>query len=430
MRPTLFNCDAFVAYLLPLLLIILHYTGNIAFLVLVLCISILKIKKVEILFPAYWIASLSSMYFDLGEGLSAGRFMSIIIISSLIIRFYRHKQKVNVGLRVLFVIVLLYSLLSSLLGFAHSIALFFMMLLNLVPFFFIANNTDIDIRSMLKYMVHVSFLLLIYSSYNAYIDGAFLFANRYLEDSSEGINANNLSMLIAQCGSLQIAYFMYSKNITAKLLSLFGAIISVLLIFALGSRASLLALIVAILFSVYYSIPKLKKKYIGAIILIVFVISCFFVNFFMSLDTPLLERYSIDSVESSGGGGRADNIKIIMGEIFPNYPIFGIGIGGTPVLMKEYHLNNLAHNIIVDPLSQLGMFGFILFLLFMAPYIAIVIKMIKQKNDLFFVMVLAPLIAAVVNGIGEIVFFEKFFWNDLGLCCLAGKMYLGIKTKV
>lgn len=298
------------------------------------------------------------------------------------------------------------------------------MLLNLLVFFLLAHSTNIDCEKILNRLVFVSIVLLLYSSYNALIDGAFLFADRYMEDDIDGINANNMSMLVAQCGAIQIAYFFYAKRLLYKLVSVIGIVLSVLLIIALGSRASLIGIMVAILFVVYYSSSIVKKKYFVLAIVVMSVLAGVLIGFFMSFDSPLLQRFTFDALESNGGAGRADNSKIIMTKVFPDYPIFGTGLGGTITLKSKYRFDNLAHNIVIDPLSQLGIFGCLLFLLFLLPYISIVIKMIRYKKQLLFILALTPIVAAVVNGIGEIVFFEKFFWNDLGLCCLAYRNYI------
>lgn len=416
-----------VTLCLPLLLLLYMLTESTAIFLVVLAVCVVFITKPEVVFPIYWVASLSSQFVVVDEGLSAGRFLSVIMIVSLLILFYNKNSRVSKQRFCFFVAIVVFTFLSALFSITHSLQSFFVMMLNLLVFFLMSVANGIDYERVVKNVAISSFFVLLYFSYTAYLEGAFLFASRFLEDGKEdGPNANRIAMLITQCGTVLCAYLVCRRSIILNAFSIMGVVLSIFLVVALGSRAALLALIAGIVFCMYFVLLHCNAKS-NTIILFVFLL-LFFVLFvfFSTIDSSLIDRFSLESLEDDGGGGRLTNIKIIMGRIFPEYPLFGTGIGGENVMDvgKSYNLPNLAHNFVIDPLAQMGIFGYTLYLIFLCPYVIRILKLIKLKNHFFVLLSLAPLVAAITNGIGEVVFFEKFFWNDLGLCYLAYKYYI------
>ena len=411
---------------LPLLLLLYMLTENTALFLVVLAVCIVFITKPEVIFPIYWVASLSSQFVVVDDGLSAGRFLSIVMIISLLIQFYNKKSHVSKQRLFFFVIIVVFTFLSALFSITHSLKSFYMMMLNLLVFFLISFANGINYEKIVNNIAISSFFVLLYFSYTAYLEGAFLFTNRYVAGGDDdGPNANRIAMLITQCGTVLFAFLICKRNVVLNIFSLIGFLLSILLVIALGSRAALVALIAGSCFCLFFIFSKLNRKRKFILTMLAFLLFFSLVFFFSSIDSSLIERFSLESLEDDGGGGRIKNIEIIMGKIFPDYPLFGTGIGGENMkaIGRMYNLPNLAHNFVIDPLSQLGIVGYSLYLLFLCPYIMKILKILKLRKQLLVILSLAPLVAAVVNGIGEIVFFEKFFWNDLSLCYLAYNYY-------
>jgi len=251
-------------------------------------------------------------------------------------------------------------------------------------------------------------------------------ADRFNLDGSA--NADNLAMMIEQTGALCIGYALFGKNTIMRIISgvcVFGAVALVLLT---GSRTALIALLVAILLCFLVKIKSKDKGagFINAFIFIFLGVATYlFVSFVSGIDNPLLDRFSAEDVIETGGAGRMDLIKILLTQIFPDHFLFGSGMGNgnMRVLGRSYGLEHVAHNVIIDPLTQMGIIGFgLFFFLVFLPLIRKYLYLLKNKEPNC-IIVLALVTAVVFNGIGEVMFDEKMFWNDFALLALAYNIY-------
>lgn len=402
-------------------LMMLTKTHNIAFLLVSLSISVLLINRAENVFPLYFMSSLSTSYFSLGGGQSAGRYLSIIVISSLICSTfsmgYQHKNAHFASV----LLLIMCSFLSAATGYTGELEIFIQMLQIFIILFLLQSYVSIDLKRLLTYLAIGLSLVVMFVLSEAISNSAFVLEARY-RGTEDGVNANRIGMMLEQCGALMMAVFFINKNKIIRILSILVFFSALFVIIATGSRASLLALLVSVPVCVFISATtQLKKALIPIIILSVLFVFVF--DYLSTQDFAILDRFTLKSVEETGGTGRADNIKIIMTQIFPDHFLFGSGIGGgnMKALGLQYNLPNLAHNIIIDPLSQLGVVFYPIFLIVAYSFVRPAIG-ISRRYQLMIVPV-ALLFSAIVNGIGETIFFEKLFWNDIALCMLLYNKY-------
>ena len=202
-------------------------------------------------------------------------------------------------------------------------------------------------------------------------------------------------------------------NKLIKISSLAIYAISIVIIVLSGSRSALVGLLVASLFVVFFTQTGGVKKAILPVALIALV-GVGLVYFFSSIDSPILERFTLEDVMDDGGSGRLYYARQIYDEVILRHPFFGVGMGGQNVMALG--IEKQAHNIVIDPVSQLGIVGFVIYLCFIVPIIVRALKL-RNKNP-FIIIPLTLFFTGLFNGIGEVVFYEKLFWNSLALCAL------------
>ena len=71
-----FDLYDIISLLIVLSLMMMTNTHNIIFFYITICGCLIFANKPKVVIPAYFVASLSTSYFALGPGLSAGRFLS------------------------------------------------------------------------------------------------------------------------------------------------------------------------------------------------------------------------------------------------------------------------------------------------------------------------------------------------------------------
>ncbi|MEH6949463.1 O-antigen ligase family protein [Bacillus sp. JJ634] len=140
---------------------------------------------------------------------------------------------------------------------------------------------------------------------------------------------------------------------------------SIFLIFVLltGSRGGMLGALGAILFYILIWIKsnRMKLSSIFTIISLILISVIFVILAGDILPEDMRERYTVSSVEESGGSGRTDLWDTTLqryGEFSAFNKLFGGGAGTTPY----FTYGHSSHNIWIDSLIEMGLVGsFILF---------------------------------------------------------------------
>jgi O-antigen ligase len=76
-----------------------------------------------------------------------------------------------------------------------------------------------------------------------------------------------------------------------------------------------------------------------------------------------------------------------------------------------------SHNIIVSMLAQVGIVGFVAYMSF---YYKVIMKLIKAiRFNIINIIPFMLILTAIFNGIGEVMYSERLFWNALSLAGLS-----------
>ncbi len=181
----------------------------------------------------------------------------------------------------------------------------------------------------------------------------------------------------------------------------------VYIIFLTGSRAAIITLALAVLSIV---IKYINGRRVGTVVIMIFAVFIALMIFPGMLPEHIYNRiFNFESYEAVilTEGDRIDIWKNAITEVFPKSPIFGVGIGNSPVAMKEVYVKLKAlHSTWLVPLIDVGIVGFVLWIAFVIPKIKLSFKLRAQTVYPFAVMLAAVIMATTLDSQKE-----KYLWN-------------------
>jgi O-antigen ligase len=234
---------------------------------------------------------------------------------------------------------------------------------------------------------------------------------------SEDSSINRLATMISQLIAILFTGFLIpGKNKLIKIILFSTILIGLILIIFTGTRSALIAIIVSIVIITLYFFKIHTKKVIIYLPLIILV-GYLFINQFQELDIHVVKRFTVEEVQDDGGSGRIGVWKALVPKTFEDGLFFGFGFGAENVydLAKQYGFRFSAHNLLIDMFIQMGLTGLILFFTY---FFILAKKLLKSIDNPYILVPVMILLTGLINGIGETVFLEKFFWNGIALAWL------------
>lgn len=199
------------------------------------------------------------------------------------------------------------------------------------------------------------------------------------------------------------------KSIWCKLTGILEIVFYLYLILISGSRGGLIAIFAGVVAYMFISFGKKNiKKSIG-ILLVGILIVVVFSQLIKYLPPVLQSRFTLSNVAQDGGSGRseiwANGIDLYSrGSIF-NW-LFGYGTATTRTLFGYYQYSevNVMHNIFLETLVELGVFGLIFYCLAIGTFV----KRSLKLNDKF---CFAVLICMIVMSLSTSLYTFKPYFN-------------------
>lgn len=110
--------------------------------------------------------------------------------------------------------------------------------------------------------------------------------------------------------------------------------------------------------------------------------------------------------------GRAEIWQVLIEHSIKPHPLTGTGFGSAAsVLHANETSSSGAHNILVAVLSDLGLIGL---LLFGIPLARLLCRLLRRKDPVA-LLPLGMIVTALVTGVGENIYTERFLWYAAGL---------------
>lgn len=408
-----FKVTEIVTISLVALLNLAAITNSIVLKVVLLAVCLSQISHIERLVPVYMISSLSSDYYIFADGLGTARLIGMVIIIGVFSNrraFFLGHSRLTSYLFLVFPLIIL-SAVSSVTGSLRPI-LSYLQLFTIIAAFECIKVKDIVVLSRgLLWSASLSLIIIIISSLLDILEGGFL---RF--KIADNVNENRLAIMLTQLGCVLIASIVqFSLKWREK-----GAIIAVLsltflLIFVTGSRSSLIAFVGVTIYAALASFNLRSLVFFTAILGIGFVVLPVVIDV-LSLDDRLLARYTLESFRESGGSQvRFEVWRTLLPDVISSNPLFGLGIGAENVLARGAHFNldKPAHNLLIDLFLQVGLLGSLLFVTFLGRLFLVIMRFSYLSRIPQYM-----LLGLVLNGIGETIWPERFFWSVIALFLL------------
>lgn len=381
--------------------------------VVVAAFALLVFKPEYLLGPLLFF-SIFDNYMLLMQGSSISRFITLYCIAGAVLQIL--KQGTIKKQTFLFVVLIFLGVFLSFYGILDYTSIPISYILNLILAIAMVNTiTSGDkvriVRDIYRYCVLSAIYIYILFSINGFdsiVDGMRL-------SISEDVNTNELAM------GLAIVMAVLASNLVVfgkhKLLNVLLMIATCVAIFFTGSRTGLISGVVATFFVYIVGTNEKGTRKKAILLSVVSVIALVWVYSYLQKSYPLLmERFTVESIEETGGTGRLDVWKAYLREFFPRYWLLGIGFDPSNLFYAMRLTNGVghgAHNVVIEILSKTGMIGAVAYgTCFIQYFRAMFRTMHKNKYVLFS---LAVVLSILINGIGENILTTRFLWFGIGL---------------
>ena len=375
--------------------------------------ALLLFNPVYIL-PVFIISSLGNSFFAY-DGISISRILGFLLIIACVI--YQSRRRISERhLEFIFLVIFfIYTFLSSAFSITGSFNSFILFMQSLVIVFLLNKLRNINLYNLSWMLVASSIVTIILFS--------FWFKETIIEldiqrlSVSEDDSINRLATMISQLIAILFAgFFIIGKNKLMKIILASTMLIGFTLIILSGTRAALIAIILAIVIILFYFFINYTKKVIIYLSLISLV-GYLFINQLQEFDIHSLQRFTVEKVQDDGGSGRIGIWKALVPKTIEDGLFFGFGFGAENVflLAKQNGFDFSAHNLLIDMFIQTGLTGLILFFTY---FFILAKKLLKSIDNPQIIVPVMILLTGLLNGMGETVFLEKFFWNGIALAWL------------
>lgn len=381
--------------------------------VLIIGTTCLLFNPVFIL-PVFIISSLGNNFFAY-NGISISRLIGFILIFACVLYQIRKRTPIR-RLEIIFLLIFFcYSFISSAFSVTGTFISFISFIQSLFIVFLLSQLRDINLNNLSWLMIISSVIAIILFAFWFQQNLVALNAERLTVDEDASIN--RLATMISQLTSIIFGGLLIAgKNKLLKTVLLSMIFIGLILIILTGTRAALISILGSIVIVLFYIFMKYPKKVLIYLPLI-FLVSYLSFNQINQFDISLFERFTFEEVSSDGGGGRLHIWKTLIPKTIEDGLFFGFGFGAENALSvaKQSALKYSAHNFMIDMFVQMGISGLILFNTY---FFILGKKLLKSINNLNLIIPIMILLTGIINGIGETVFMEKFFWNGIALAWL------------
>ena len=232
---------------------------------------------------------------------------------------------------------------------------------------------------------------------------------------SENVNSNELAMGLAIVMTLLVSDLLLYKKYALIKICFVGA--NLVALFLTGSRTALIAAVSAtFLLYLFYTKGHNSKRTAFFLLIVSTALLVLIYNHLQKQFPVLMDRFTAENVEESGGTGRLDVWKNYFIHFFPKYWLFGMGYDPNNLYYALASINveaHGAHNILVEILSRSGVVGLILYIVCFVKFFFITLKNLRTNK--FMLLPLAIVLTTLINGIGENVLVARFLWFGIGL---------------
>lgn len=410
---TFYNLCVYYTLLLTAAACVVGSTGSSSLMLIITAMFAPLILKPEMLLCPVLFFSIFDDYLLAGSSASVSRYITIFLIAGTAISILRKGSIKNSTLYFLFLTT--FGIVLSFYVTYDKAAFPITYILNMALAITLLNYSIVSAESIAK-QFHAFAILALAFLYFMFIKNGF---DSLVEGSrmsiAENVNSNDLAMGVAIVMTILVSDTLLFKNHTLLNIPLIGA--NLVALFLTGSRTALIAAIAAAFLLVVINTKDRRSKRNAFLLLIVGSVLLILIYNTLQKNFPLLmERFTAENVEESGGTGRVDVWKNYFIHFFPKYWLFGMGYGPNNLFYALRSINveaHGAHNIVVEALSRSGVVGLILYTICFVKFFRATTKNLSKNR--FLILPIAIVMTILINGIGENTLGSRFTWFGIGL---------------
>lgn len=406
-----------ITSVITIITIIATITNNYYLSILLMVALSVGIIWPEIIVPIYFFTSLSGVFIAL-PSLGMGRYLAGVILIGVTLKKIKNNETINFYSMGYLLTTILISIFSTFILKAQYSSGFYVMLFNIFIFFIFSNfllkrlNINLIIEAIVVCFIVATllFALKILFDYQSILGGSIRVT------ILENLNPNRMAMMCSQMSVFLFTYNLIYKN----KLSLLSGFINLIIVLFTGSRSAFLGLIVGIvlIYLLYLKINKISVTRFLRFISISLILGIS-VYFILLTNSYLASRMSLESIIDSGGSGREIIIDALLTKVIPDHFFFGIGLGSENEVaaLANYFRNPYpSHNFLISLFTQVGIIGLLAYFSFFVKVLRTGIKNVESQP--IYLIPISLIITGFFNGVGEIVFIERWFWNAFALIAL------------
>lgn len=420
---TLNHFCAVYAFLLTAAACLVGSTGNTALMLGITAMFAPLFLKPQMLLGPVLFFTIFDDFLLVGSSASASRFITIFLIVGAVISMLQKGSIKKTSLY--FLLLIAFGVVLSFYATYGSSSLPISYVLNIILTIAMINLAVKSTENISKqfYIYAILALAFVY----------FLFAKNGFDSLVEGtrmtigedVNSNQMAMGLAIVMAVLVSnLLLFRKHALLNVLFIGGNLVA---LFLTGSRTALIASVVtAFLLYIINAQDKRSKRnafllLIGSVALLILIY-----NTLQKYFPILMERFTSESVEETGGSGRLDVWSTFFTKLFPKYWFIGMGFDASNLVYAIGSINaeaHGAHNVLVDILSRSGVVGLILYAVCFVKFFSITLKTLRVNK--FLILPIAIVLTTLINGIGENILATRFLWYGIGL----GYMFLNTANK-
>lgn len=302
--------------------------------------------------------------------------LSIMVILLYILRIFKDFPKIsfinkkNILCYFLFIIILIFLIMSIFISYSKREAIVMFLRLSVFSFnLLFITNMDLNFK-IIKCCRFYSFFVML----SIILDKVLLGTN-----SGGLVGDHQFAGMISSISYCIFLVDFYMSKKDREITNILGVILSFIALLTTGKRAFTLICLGMLLLSFF--IIKTEKKTSKFVVLTICLFASTLISNYFLPETREVQTRMIQYKTDNSFNGRTSYWTVSL-DIFKKNKLFGIGIGNFAVYFDTFYhkFGNLnpssAHNIYLQLLAEVGLFGFLLFIIFFIYNLYIIIKLL------------------------------------------------------
>ena len=401
----------FFLHIILVILLILNKTVDSSIysvLVLIYAICLTLISSPEYLLVSCILTDSIQGYFLITPTLSFSRILSLLYIGGM---FWRRKVRLKSNITTVFFVVFgLYHVLTSFWAITDSFKEAVSFFIGIIMIIFMMGDNNFHIENMRKLLCFTSYIFISVIFLSTVTMGG-IHGSQIVFD--EELNANTICSAIALFAIVIHTNFL--NKMDKKLWDYIFLGISILTILIVGSRTSLISLILCMVVCTLILNKQKGFNWKKIVTFIVIIVGLYFlIVYIMTINPEVAERFTFQGSSMKSADRRFLVWEALIQHVIPQNLLLGVGYGLAnvresvrPYVQYAFH----AHNMYLAILAETGLVGVSMYVVLFKN----IIKKLRANNRKTVNILWGMFLLALMLGMGEEMINRKWLWLTIGL---------------